>query len=210
MKKTNSKFRRSLISANNKSLNIEDGRSEITKLVNKLTKQVNKLNPASLCQPMEKVCVPGPPGKKGSRGPRGRRGAQGSKGKKGEQGIMGLPGRHGKQGIMGDQGIRGQKGEKGKILHQVIIKSEDATANYLLWKAMSAGIRFLTFTYLTTVEHVYMYACVHLFVRSFGLSFARSLVSLFIRLSRFVGWLVQFHSALEALLDLLSEFLCLL
>ena len=113
-----------MISASNKSLTIEDVRSEITK-------QVNKLKPTSLCQPREKVCVPGPPGKKGSRGPRGRRGAQGSKGKKGEQGIMGLPGRHGKQGIMGDQGIRGEKGEKGKILHQVIIKSEDATANYL-------------------------------------------------------------------------------
>ena len=113
-----------MISASNKSLTIEDVRSEIIK-------QVNKLKLASLCQPQEKVCVPGPPGKKGNRGPRGRRGAQGSKGKKGEQGIMGLPGRHGKQGIMGDQGIRGEKGEKGKILHQVIIKSEDATANYL-------------------------------------------------------------------------------
>ncbi|KAL9962313.1 hypothetical protein ACROYT_G031401 [Oculina patagonica] len=104
----NTKVRRSLISVSNKSLTIEDVRSEITK-------QVNKLNTASLCQPMEKVCVPGPPGKKGSRGSRGRRGAQGAKGKKGDQGIMGLPGRHGKQGIMGTQGTKGEKGEKGAI-----------------------------------------------------------------------------------------------
>ena len=107
-KKTEAKVRRSLIStSNNKSLTIEDVRSEITK-------QIKKLEPASLCQPLEKVCVPGPPGKKGSRGPRGRRGAQGVKGKRGEQGIMGLPGRHGKQGIMGHQGIKGEKGEKGE------------------------------------------------------------------------------------------------
>ena len=106
-RKINTKFRRSLISASNKSVTIEDVRSEITK-------QVNKLKPASLCQPLEKVCVPGPPGKKGSRGSRGRRGAQGVKGKKGEQGTMGLPGRHGKQGIMGNQGLKGEKGVKGR------------------------------------------------------------------------------------------------
>ncbi|KAL9962306.1 hypothetical protein ACROYT_G031394 [Oculina patagonica] len=110
----NTKVRRSLISVSNKSLTIEDVRSEITK-------QVNKLNPASLCQPMEKVCVPGPPGRKGSRGSRGRRGAQGTKGKKGDQGIMGLPGRHGKQGIMGNQGTKGEKGEKGAIGPQGIM-----------------------------------------------------------------------------------------
>ena len=106
-KKTKAKVRRSLISVSNRSLTIEDVRSEITK-------QVNKLTPASLCQPMEKVCVSGPPGKKGSRGSRGRQGVQGAKGKRGQQGIMGLPGRHGKQGIMGNQGIKGEKGEKGE------------------------------------------------------------------------------------------------
>ncbi|XP_020617453.1 collectin-12-like [Orbicella faveolata] len=105
-KTTNTKVRRSLISVSNKSLSVEDVRSEITK-------QFNKLKPASLCQPLEKVCVPGPPGQKGSKGSRGRRGVQGAKGKKGKQGIMGLPGRHGQQGIMGNQGEKGEKGEKG-------------------------------------------------------------------------------------------------
>jgi len=103
-----------LISVSNESLSIEDVRNEIAK-------QFNKLKPASLCQPLEKVCVPGPPGKKGSKGSRGRRGVQGAKGKKGVQGIMGLPGRHGKQGIMGNQGITGEKGEKGKTKQSVQI-----------------------------------------------------------------------------------------
>ena len=107
-KTTNTRVRRSLISVSNKSLSIEDVRSEITK-------QFNKFKTASLCQPLEKVCVPGPPGKKGSKGSRGRRGAQGTKGKKGKQGIMGVPGSHGQQGIMGNQGEKGEKGEKGKI-----------------------------------------------------------------------------------------------
>lgn len=100
-KKPNTKFRRSLISVSNKSLTIEDVRGEITK-------QVLKLKPASLalCQPLEKVCVPGPPGKKGNRGSRGRRGAQG---------VMGSPGRHGKQGIMGNQGEKGEKGNRTEI-----------------------------------------------------------------------------------------------
>ena len=106
-KTTNTKVRRSLISISNKSLSIEDVRTEITK-------QFNKLKPASLCHPLEKVCVPGPPGKKGSKGSRGRRGMQGTKGRKGVRGIMGLPGRHGKQGIMGNQGIKGEKGDKGE------------------------------------------------------------------------------------------------
>ena len=81
-KTSNTKVRRSLISTSNKSLSLEDVRSEITK-------QFNKLKPASLCQPLEKVCVPGPPGKKGNKGSRGRRGGQGAKGKEGVQGIMG-------------------------------------------------------------------------------------------------------------------------
>jgi len=93
------KVRRSLISVSNKSLSVEDVRSEITK-------QFNKLKPASLCQPLEKVCVPGPPGKKGSKGSRRRRGVQGPKGKKGVQDSTGLPGRHGKQSIMGNQGLK--------------------------------------------------------------------------------------------------------
>jgi len=105
-KTTKTKVRRNLIAISNKSLSIEDVRSEITK-------QFNKLKPASLCQPLEKVCVPGPPGKKGNKGSRGRRGEQGTKGKKGMQGIVGLPGRHGKQGVMGNQGIKGEKGENG-------------------------------------------------------------------------------------------------
>ena len=108
-KTTKTKVRRSLIAIRNKSLSIEDVRSEITK-------QFNKLKPASLCQPLEKVCVPGPPGKKGNKGSRGRRGGQGAKGKKGVKGIMGLPGTQGKQGIMGNQGVKGEKGEKGKSL----------------------------------------------------------------------------------------------
>ena len=108
-KTSNTKVRRSLISTSDKSLSLEDVRSEIIK-------QFNKLKPASPCQLLEKVCVPGPPGKKGNKGSRGRRGGQGAKGKKGVQGIMGLPGRHGKQGIMGNQGMKGEKGEKGKSL----------------------------------------------------------------------------------------------
>ena len=99
------KVRRSLISASNSSLSIDDVRREINK-------HIKQLKPQSLCTPSEKMCAPGPPGKKGSRGSRGRRGAPG-KGKKGAQGIMGPPGRHGKQGIMGDPGIKGDKGEKG-------------------------------------------------------------------------------------------------
>ena len=103
-KTTNTKVRRSLISTSNKSLSIEDVRSEIIE-------QFSKLKPASLCQPLEKVCAPSqalrPSGKKGNKGSRGRRGGLGAKGKRGEQGIMGLPGRHGKQGIMGDQGRKG-------------------------------------------------------------------------------------------------------
>ena len=108
-KTSSTKVRRNLISVSNKSLSIEDVRSEITK-------QFNKLKPASLCQSIEKACAPGPPGKKGSKGSRGRRGAQGTKGKKGKQGIMGVPGRHGQQGVMGNQGEKGEKGEKGKYL----------------------------------------------------------------------------------------------
>jgi len=106
-KKSNAIFRRSLISIDNRSFTLKDVRSEITK-------QFSKLKPASLCQPLEKVCVPGPPGKKGSRGRQGRQGRQGAKGKKGMQGITGSPGSHGKQGIMGNQGIKGEKGDKGE------------------------------------------------------------------------------------------------
>ena len=57
-KTANTKVRRSLISVSNKSLSIEDVRSEITRQF------FNKLKPASLWQPLEKVCVPGPPEKK--------------------------------------------------------------------------------------------------------------------------------------------------
>lgn len=106
-KKSNAIFRRSLISIDNRSFTLKDVRSEITK-------QFSKLKPASLCQPLEKVCVPGPPGKKGSRGRQGRQGRQGAKGKKGMKGITGSPGSHGKQGIMGNQGIKGEKGDKGE------------------------------------------------------------------------------------------------
>lgn len=105
-KPTNEKVRRSLISESNGSLSIDDVRREITK-------HISQLKSGTLCQPSEKVCVPGPPGRKGSRGSRGRRGVQGDKGKRGSQGIIGPPGRHGKQGIMGNQGIKGEKGEKG-------------------------------------------------------------------------------------------------
>ena len=108
-----------MISVSNKSLSIEDVRNEIAK-------RFSKLKPASLCQPLEKVCVPGPPGKKGGKGSRGRRGVQGAKGKKGVQGIMGLPGRHGKQGIMGNQGPKGEKGDKGEkdVYYKSILKRE--------------------------------------------------------------------------------------
>ena len=109
-----------MIAISNKSLSIEDVRSEITK-------QFHKLKPASLCQPMEKVCVQGPPGKKGNKGSRGRQGVQGNKGKKGVQGIMGLPGRHGKQCIMGNQGIKGEKGDKGVCLIHLFFKCEMLT-----------------------------------------------------------------------------------
>ena len=91
IKLESTKVRRSLISANNSSLSIDDVRREINKHIKQLT-------PQSLCTPSGKVCVPGPPGEKGSRGSRGRQGA---------------PGRHGKQGVMGDPGIKGEKGEKG-------------------------------------------------------------------------------------------------
>ena len=105
-KLASAKVRRSLMSASNNSLSIDDVRREINK-------HIKQLKPQSLCTPSEKVCVSCPPGKKGSRGSRGRRGEPGNKGEKGAQGIMGPPGRHGKQGIMGDPGIKGEKGEEG-------------------------------------------------------------------------------------------------
>ena len=121
-KTTSTKVRCSLISTSNKSLSIEDVRTEITK-------QFNKLKPASLCQPLEKACAPGPPGKKGNKGSRGKRGVQGIKGKKVVKGKMGLPGRHGQQGIMRNQGAKGEKGEKGKPLYKAIMKSKNMLAN---------------------------------------------------------------------------------
>ena len=105
-KEAHTKIRRSFMSSSNSSLSIDDVRREITK-------HISKLNPGFLCQPSEKVCVPGPPGRKGSRGSRGRRGPQGDKGKKGAQGIMGPPGKHGKQGVKGSEGVKGKKGDKG-------------------------------------------------------------------------------------------------
>ena len=105
------RVRRSMNSASNSSLSIEDVRREINI-------RISQLKPESWCQPSKKVCVSGPPGEKGSRGSRGRRGRPGDKGKKGAQGIMGPPGRHGKQGIMGNPGIKGQKGQKGKVFKE--------------------------------------------------------------------------------------------
>ena len=102
------RIRRSLNSASNSSLSIEDVRREINI-------RISQLKPQSWCQPSKNACVPGPPGEKGSRGSRGRRGRSGDKGKKGAHGIMGPPGRHGKQGIMGSPEIKEEKGKKGKV-----------------------------------------------------------------------------------------------
>ena len=102
------RIRRSMNSASNSSLSIDEVRREINI-------KISQLKPESWCQPSNKVCVSGPPGEKGSRGSRGRRGRPGDKGKKGAEGIMGPPGRHGKQGITGNPGIKGQKGQKGKV-----------------------------------------------------------------------------------------------
>ena len=102
------RIRRSMNSASNSSLSIEDVRREINI-------RISQLKPESWCQPSKKACVPGPPGVKGSRGSRGRRGRPGDKGKKGAHGIMGPPGRHGKQGIMGNPGTKGEQGEKGRV-----------------------------------------------------------------------------------------------
>ena len=102
------RIRRSMNSASNSLLSIEEVRREINI-------RLSQLKPQSWRQPSKKVCASGPPGEKGSRGSRGRRGRPGDKGKKGAQGIMGPPGRHGKQGIMGNPGIKGEKGQKGKV-----------------------------------------------------------------------------------------------
>ena len=101
------RIRRSMNSASNSSLSIEEVRPEINI-------RISQLKPQSWCQPSKNAYVPGPPGEKGSRGSRGRRGRSGDKGKRGARGIMGPPGRHGKQGIMGFPGIKGEKGQKGK------------------------------------------------------------------------------------------------
>ncbi|KAM7425803.1 Hemicentin-1 [Porites harrisoni] len=102
------RIRRSMNSAINSSLSIEDVRREINI-------RISQLKPQSLCQSSKNACFPGPPGEKGSRGSRGRRGRPGDKGKKGSEGIMGPSGRHGKQGIMGSPGIKGEKGQKGAV-----------------------------------------------------------------------------------------------
>lgn len=93
------RIRRSMNSASNSSLSIEEVRHEINI-------RISQLKP----QPSKNACVPGPPGEKGRRGSRGRRGRSGDKGKKGAHRMMGPPGRHGKQGVMGVPGIKGQKG----------------------------------------------------------------------------------------------------
>ena len=70
----------------------------------------------SLCQPLYKVCVPGPrgpPGPRGARGRRGKRGFRGSRGRTGARGPQGEIGKQGKQGMMGSAGMKGEKGEKG-------------------------------------------------------------------------------------------------
>ena len=105
------RIRRSMNSASNSSLSIEEVRREINI-------RINQLKPQSWFQPSKTACVPGPPGEKGSRGSRGRRGKPGDKGKKGSQGIMGPSGRHGKQGIIGSPGIKGEKGQKGKVFKE--------------------------------------------------------------------------------------------
>ena len=105
------RIRRSMNSASNSSLSIEEVRREINI-------RIGQLKPESWCQPSKNACVPGPPGEKGSRGSRGRRGKPGDKGKKGSQGIMGPSGRHGKQGIIGSPGIKGEKGQKGKVFKE--------------------------------------------------------------------------------------------
>ena len=105
------RIRRSMNSASNSSLSIEDVRREINI-------RISQLKPQSWCQSSKNACVPGPPGEKGSRGSRGRRGRPGDKGKKGSQGIMGPSGRHGKQGIIGSPGIKGEKGQKGKVFKE--------------------------------------------------------------------------------------------
>ena len=105
------RIRRSMNSASNSSLSIEDVRHEIII-------RISQLKPQSWCQSSKNACVPGPPGEKGSRGSRGRRGKPGDKGKKGSQGIMGPSGRHGKQGIIGSPGIKGEKGQKGKVFKE--------------------------------------------------------------------------------------------
>ena len=105
------RIRRSMNSASNSYLSIEEVRREIYI-------RISQLKPESWCQHSKKVCVSGPPDEKGSRGFRGRRGRPGDKGKKGAQGIMGPPGRHGKQGVMGNPGIKGEKGQKGKVFKE--------------------------------------------------------------------------------------------
>ena len=105
------RIRRSMNSASNSSLSIEDVRREINV-------RISQLKPQSWCQCSKDACFPGPPGEKGSRGSRGRRGRPGDKVKKGSQGIMGPSGRHGKQGIMGNPGIKGEKGQKGKMFKE--------------------------------------------------------------------------------------------
>ena len=105
------RIRRSMNSASNSSLSIEEVRREIYI-------RISQLKPESWCQPSKKVCVSGPPGEKGSRGSRGRGGRPSDKGKKGAKGIVGPPGRHGKQGVMGNPGIKGQKGQKGKVFKE--------------------------------------------------------------------------------------------
>ena len=105
------RIRRSINSASNSSLSIEDVRREINI-------RISQLKPQSWCQSPKNTCVPGPSGEKGRRGSRGRRGRPGDKGKKGSQGIMDPSGRHGKKGIIGTPGIKGEKGLKGKVFKE--------------------------------------------------------------------------------------------
>ena len=108
---SSTRIRRSINSASNSSLSIEDVRREINI-------RISQLKPQSWCQSSKNTCVPGPSGEKRSRGSRGRRGRSGDKGKKGSEGIMGPSGRHGKKGIIGTPGIKGEKGLKGKVFKE--------------------------------------------------------------------------------------------
>ena len=98
--------------------------TNLTKKLDDLRGEVNKLPKSMIGNGNGKPGPPGPKGDQGAKGDEGARGAKGAKGDKGDQGdkgdigIVGERGRIGLQGRRGEQGMGGEKGivgERGRI-----------------------------------------------------------------------------------------------